>query len=103
MINSVADLTISSQSKQYVRVPVTDLTGADPTNDTVAMAFPDVGGEPTVFYTGSWTTLSGVYNALCLVGPGTSAALSVGYYDVYVKISDDPEVPVLFSGTLEVT
>jgi hypothetical protein len=100
---SIADLVINSTSKQYVRVAVTELTGANPTTDNVYMAFPATGGEPTTFITGSWLTLSGIYYALCLVGPGAGIALSIGFYDVYVKISDNPEVPILLSGLLEVT
>jgi hypothetical protein len=103
MTASLADLQISSTSKQYVRVPVKESTGADPTGDAVAMAFPSPNVEPTVFYTGDWVTESGIYYAECLVGPGTAAVLAIGFYDVYVKITDNPEVPVLLAGLLEVT
>lgn len=99
---SLADLQISVASTQYVRVPVSEASGADPTGDTVSMAFPIPGVDPTVFYTGSWTVLSGIYYARCLIGPAGSAVLAIGYYDVYVKVSDSPETPVLFAGTLEI-
>lgn len=102
MTGPLADLQITAASKQYVRVPVRDLTGADPTVDAVAMAFPEPGTEPTTFYTGSWVTIRGAYNALCLVGTGGAVALTPGFYDVYVKITDNPEVPVLRSGLMEV-
>lgn len=100
--NKVADLSVPVGSKQYVRVPVEDITGADPTSDVVEMSFPRIGVDPTTFVTGSWMTISGVHYARCMIGPGTSAILTVGYYDVYVKVSDNPEVPVLYAGTLEV-
>ncbi len=102
MSSILADLSISVASKQYVRVPIADVNGNDPTSDGVQMAFPTPGVDPVTFYTGSWSTLSGIYYARCLVGPGGAVALGVGYYDVYVKVSDSPEVPVLFAGTLEV-
>ena len=103
MSPTVADLSISAESKQYVRVPIADVAGANPTGDTVEMAFPLIGQEPVTFYLGSWQTISGVFYARCLVGPSSSGpVLTVGYYDVYVRITDDPEVPVLYAGTLEV-
>lgn len=102
MTASNADLRVSIASEQYVRVPISEVTGADPTGDNVYMAFPVAGVDPSVFYAGSWMTLSGIYYARCLVGPSGPATLPIDYYDVYVKVSDDPETPVLYSGTLEV-
>ena len=101
MTASLADLQISVASQQYVRVPISEASGADPTGDAVYMAFPDAGATPTDFFTGSWVTIGGIYYARCLVGPGSNV-LPVGFYDVYVRVSDSPEHPVLFSGTLEV-
>lgn len=103
MTGFLPDFTVSSASKQYIQIPVALNTGGNPTGDVVSMAFPAVGGEPTTFYTGTWVTLNGIYLASVLVGPGTSAVLPVGYYDVYVKVADNPEIPVIFSGLLEVT
>jgi hypothetical protein len=103
MTASIADLQVSSASKQYVRVPVTETSGGDPTTDAVAFAFPSPNQEPVTFYTGSWTTEAGIYYAQCLIGPGTPTILAVAFYDVYVKISDNPETPVLLAGLLEVT
>jgi hypothetical protein len=103
MTASLADLQISSASLQYVRVPISEATGGDPTGDPVTFAFPDPAAEPTVFYTGSWSTLNGIYYARCLVGPGGAVQLPAGFYDVYVKVTDSPEIPVLLSGVLEVT
>lgn len=104
MTGLIADLQVSSLSKQYVTVPVAEvITAGDPTGDVVSLAFPAVGQEPSSFIAGQWLTESGVYYAQALVGPGTSAELAVGYYDVYVKVTDSPEVPVLRSGLLEIT
>lgn len=102
MTATLTDLQISVASQQYVRVPVAEASGADPTGDTVYMSFPATGDNPTVFYSASWVTVGGINYARCLVGPAGTATLAVGYYDVYVKVSDTPETPVLLSGTLEV-
>lgn len=102
MTATLTDLQISVASQQYVRVPISEASGADPTDDAVYMAFPLVGVDPTVFYDGSWVTLNGLYYARCLIGPGSDAVLDNGYYDVYVKVSDSPEHPVLLSGSLEI-
>lgn len=103
MTATLTDLQIPAESTQYVRVPVAEVTGADPTADTVYMAFPITGhSDPGPFYTASWMTLNGIYYIRCLIGPGGVVQLAEGYFDVFVKISDNPETPVLFSGTLEV-
>lgn len=104
MTANIADLQVSSQSKQYVTVPVAEvITGGDPTGDDVALAFPIPGDEPTTWFAGQWLTEDGIYYAQALIGPGTSATLDVGYYNIYVKITDNPEIPVLLSGLLEIT
>lgn len=99
----IADLQISSTSKQFVRVPIYEQSGADPTSDVVSLSFPDTTHEPTVFITGSWVTIEGTNYAQAVVGPGSALVLAIGFYDVYVKVEDNPEIPVLFSGLLEVT
>lgn len=103
MTGFLPDFTVSSASKEYIQVPIALSTGGNPTGDPVFMAFPAVGAEPSTFYSGTWTTLNGIYLANVLIGPGSSAVLPVGYYNVFVKITDSPEVPVIFSGLLEVT
>jgi hypothetical protein len=96
------DFTISSASKQYIQVPIAPPSG-DPTSDAVSMAFSAIDTEPITFYSGNWVTKNGLFYARTLVGPGSAAVLSPGYYEVYVKITDNPEVPVILSGLLEVT
>lgn len=102
MTATYVDLQVSSASKQNVRVPISEASGADPTGDTVALAFPVTGVDPVSYVAGTWNTIAGIYYAQALIGPGTAAILPIGFYDVYVKISDNPETPVLFAGTLEV-
>ena len=104
MTASIADLTYPAASLQFVSVPVAqNLGGSNPTGLTVAMAFPKPGTEPTTFYTASWETSGGTYYAQCLIGPGGTAQLAQGYYDVYVKVTSSPETPVIYSGLLEIT
>lgn len=102
MTATLTDLQISVKSQQYIRVPVAEAGGTDPTSHTVTMAFPITGVDPTVYATASWVTLNGIYYARCLVGPSGAITLPIGYYDCYVKVSDSPETPVLLAGTLEV-
>lgn len=101
--NSIA---ISRLSLQYVAVPVkaTLLTGAslNPTSDPVSMAFmPQATQVPQLsdWQTAIWATRSNnilqPYAAACLVGPGGTIQLGIGTYIIYVKITDNPEIPVL--------
>ena len=81
----------------------------NPTADTVTMAFTAAGVDPVLgdYKTASWetdaTTTPSTYYARCLVGPGGTVTLAAGTYEVWVKITDSPEVPVKRSGTLVVT
>jgi hypothetical protein len=94
----------SQYSMEFVEVPV--IAAADPTSDTIKMAFPARGESPTTFYTGSWKSgvqPGGTYLSRCLVGaPDGVVTLAVGFYDVYVQITDAPEVPVLYGGVIEI-
>lgn len=97
---------------QHVRVPVSaddvDGTNLDPTVDAVVMAFPVTDVDPIAgdWKTASWetdaTTTPDTYYAKCLVGPGGTVTLAVGTYDVWVKVTDNPETPVLKAGHLEI-
>lgn len=104
-------LTQSVLSLESVKVPVAvRLSGAliNPTSDVVAMAFPAESVDPV---TGDWqaaewetdsSTVPVTYLAKCLVGPGGTIALSVGLYDVWVRVTDNPEVPARRAGNLEI-
>jgi hypothetical protein len=82
----------------------------DPTADTVQMAFLADGIDPL---TGDWknaaweTTLATggatLYLARTLVGPAGVITLAKGHYRVWVKIQDNPEIPVLTSDILIVS
>jgi len=103
-------LALSTLSTEYVRVQISALKNgviSDPTSDPVQFAFPTRGTDPANWFSGSWetvfdsTTNTYTYYAKCLVGPdGGTTSLAVGHYDIWVKITDSPEVPVMFSGNL---
>ena len=101
----MASQTIYALSTEYVRLQVAATVGGstyNPTADTVQFAFPTSGVQPTTWYSGSWETINGLYYARCLVGPtGGVTTLTAGTtYDVWVKITDSPEVPVRKLGQL---
>ena len=102
-------LAISSVSLEYVRVQVTALksgSSVNPTGDVVQMAFTGVGVLPVSgdWKTASWeTTPQNAYYAKCLVGSGGAVTLAAGRYDIWVKVTDSPEVPVKLAGQLLVT
>ena len=95
---------VSATSLEYVRVRIeaTDAgVDVDPTPDAVQMAFMSNGSAPGTadWYAASWeadTTITpNVYHARCLVGTGGTVALTADTYTVWVKITDNPEVPRL--------
>ena len=98
-------LVISSASLESVMVPVTDVNGTVLSGLTVQMAFTTgqpVGGD---WKSATWTTLTAPtrYLATCLVGPGGTVTLADGSYEVWVKVTTTPEIPVLFNDYLVVT
>lgn len=104
-------MRMSALSLEYVRVRVQATengTPEDPSGDLVVMAFPVSGVAPV---SGDWksagwetdaTTTPDTYYARCLVGPSGTVTLSAGTFDVWVKVTDNPEVPALKAGLLEV-
>jgi hypothetical protein len=107
-------LTLSSLSTKYVQVPVeatvNGVSDYNPTGDAVALAFVPPGTNPGVsdWKAGSWQSVAAssgtVFLAQCLVGPGAGGvALVPGTYRIWVKITDNPEVPVDDVGILQIT
>lgn len=104
-------LTLDRDSRQYVQAQVTAIVAGEPYNptvDTVEFAFPSGNGRPSTWYTGSWntTTVSGTntYWAQILIGPGSSGpVLAVDRYFVWIRITDNPEQPIIPVGWLAIT
>ena len=106
-MNTVTQSALSTQMLQIL-VGVKSPAGYNPTGDTVQMAFtpltyPET--SPASWVTGSWATFPGpAYWAEALVGPANGGtALSLGTYQVWLKITDNPEVPVLQPCLLTIT
>lgn len=100
--------TQSALSTEYLRYPVSAVVNGAaivPTGDTVQFAFPVTGAAPVTWFAGSWETVSSTYFARVLVGPagGVFAPTAGVTYDVWIKITDSPEVPVRKVGTLTAT
>lgn len=99
-------------STEFVRVAigaVEDGLSIDPTTDSLQMAFPLTGVKPGVsdWKSATWETDSGTtpvtYYARALVGPTGVVTLTAGaLYDVYVKITDSPEIVVRDTGALAI-
>jgi hypothetical protein len=92
---------IPAISVEYVKVAVTGPTGVDLGDLDVELAIVADGQTPDVgdWKAGTWIGSS----AAVLIGPGTLLELGQGTYDVYVKITSSPEVPVLPSGSIHIT
>ena len=97
---------ISFQSVEYLLLPViATKNGATyaPTGDTVEAAVVPSGDavSDSDFVAASWEP--NTTSVRVLVGPGTTVGtLAVGFYDVYSRIYDNPETPVLLHGTVQV-
>jgi hypothetical protein len=95
---------------RYVAIPLsatgTDGSPINPTSDTVQFAFMPPGTNPGSgdWHAGSWaTTANGGYQAQCLVGPANGGvSLTVGTYVIWVKATDNPEIPVIPADQLQI-
>jgi hypothetical protein len=96
-------ITRSVLDTEYLPYPVQFVIGGtaqNPTGDPVAFAFmPNPANQDPGsgdWHTGSWvTTGTGTYMAQVLVGPSNGGvALAVGLYNVWLRITDSPEIPV---------
>lgn len=105
-------VSISALSTEYVEVPVRAWSAGlpyNPTSDAVQMAFITGQGEPqpSDWRPASWawtTVINGWYAAQCLVGPQNGGvSLAVGRYSLWVKVTDNPAIPVRVTGTLTIT
>jgi hypothetical protein len=104
---------MSHLSTQYYLVPVaasTSGTSYNPTSDSVQFAFmPQATRVPenSDWVSGSWQTVPTniiyPYAARCLVGPSGTVNPGIGTYYAYCKITDNPEIPVLICGQLQIT
>lgn len=96
----------SSKEALRVRIDVDSPPGTqfDPTDDTVEMAFTLNDADPgdDDFIPAQWETNATVnppvFYAACVVGPDTLTAGNT--YTVFVRITDSPEVPIKWCGTV---
>lgn len=100
---------LSVLATDYVQVAAAAFVNGsaiDPSNDLVEMAFTTVGARPGSgdWHTGSWTTApGGTFLAQRLVGPGAGGvALGLGIYGWWVRITDNPTIPVAEVGQLQI-
>lgn len=98
---------IRVQSLEYLPVRVRSFKlGApyDPTNDVVKIALPVIDVDPVTgdWKSATWQTVDDEYYANLLVGPGGDVTLQRGDYDIFIKVTDSPEIPVIRAGRLSI-
>jgi hypothetical protein len=98
-----AVLHLPAASTEYVKVTITsDVTlGAQP----VEFAFLATGDPDadTTWHTASWAGDAGTTRAArLLAGPG-AVELAAGWWTLWVRVTDDPEIPVREAGPLKIT
>jgi hypothetical protein len=110
--NSLSVQSIVFGSTEYVTVNVSvQLPGVGSESPTADNVFIAVLSDPAAYpqdsdwFTAQWLTQTYPYFAGILEGPGAggAVALDVGTYKVWMKIVDDPEIPVFRVGTLNIT
>lgn len=98
-------IQISSRTKEYLTTTIT--ASDDPTADTVEFAFPNQHEPPSTWIAGDWVAGT-TYDARIVVRGSNAAAgsddvaLAPGVYDCWVRVTDNPEIPVRKFDTLYV-
>lgn len=98
-------ITLNRNSTEFVRFLVKARVEGqkyDPTTDVLKFSFPVKGSQPSSWVDGEWETAGKDHYAMALVGPG-GTPLTAGDYDVYIKITDTPEIPVRHLEILRIT
>lgn len=99
-------------TREYFRVPVTlSVNGVniDPTTLAIEFAVVLTGVKPTNEWTaGTWETAGSEYRAMTLVGPTGDVTVDFeivapNLYDVYWRITDNPERPARMVGQIQAT
>lgn len=96
-------LAIPSASVEYLR---STITGTFTTSMPVEMAVVQADSEPDSgdWHAATWDGADGDADAKVLIGTGSAiGALSDGLYDVWVRVTATPEVPVLYAGRMHIT
>jgi hypothetical protein len=106
-------ITQSALSREFVPAAVTATAAGQPVNptgDVVEFAFTAISAKPVTgdWKSGSWDgtqpqTPGNAYIAHCLVGPGGTVQLAAGRYQMWIRVTDDPEIPVIPFGLLNIT
>lgn len=95
-------------SKEYLKagpvVATEDGVAVDVTADTVHMAIV-AGDAPAAgdWKVAEWETSGGDVYARLLVGPGGDLTLERGWYGMWLKVTDNPEIPGHRVDTVRVT
>ena len=102
-------IELNRLSTEYVQVSAAfTVSGSpvNPTNDAVQMAFMAGGALPGTsdWHAAVWETAGSAYYVQCLVGPANGGVvLAPGMYEIWVRITDNPEVPVRSPDQLSIT
>ena len=106
-------IQMSQLATMYYLVPVNAVQAGvafNPTGSAVQFAFmptPTKVPGNSDWVAGSWDTVTSdilyPYSAKCLVGPAGVINPGIGTYVTYVKITSNPEIPVLIAGQLQIS
>jgi hypothetical protein len=102
----MSTVEILADSIEYLSYPITatdaDGVAVDPTGDAVSIAFRAVRDTAALdWQTAAWDADADTPTVRILFGTGVFA-LAAGVFDVYLRITDSTETPILSAGTLYV-
>jgi hypothetical protein len=93
-------------SREYLHVPVTAPVGVVLATQVVSISLVEYGADPGGYQAAAWDSAQAAgreRDAVLLIGAGTTLAETAGDYSVWVKVTDNPEIPVQHAGLLRIT
>jgi hypothetical protein len=101
--HAMSPLVLSSATLESVEVPIT--CDVDPTSDVVEFQLCATGTEPAddTWKTGTWHPTKTTTAVSPLIGAGGVLTPTPGRWQLWVRITDAPEIPVLHSGAIVIT
>jgi hypothetical protein len=106
MTTTVSARRIPSGSVEFLSVWVDTDGVATLSSQPVAIALTPLRSDPdddTTWRGASWAgSAATARSAAILIGPGTSHEIDAGKYEVWVKVTDNPETPIVHAGRLTI-
>lgn len=101
MSTKYIDFNLGTLENLRARVVVSE-DAVDPTSLVVEFALPLEGVAPSTWVAGTWEIGGPPYYAHVIAGVGQTLDPAAGTYDLWLRLTDTPEIPIRLTGKVVV-